>query len=62
MLTTPATAVLVHIGADSLKKPHHIVTLLFSEALKDHDNCLKLHCENEISFSNTYILHSSQFT
>ena len=37
MLTTPAT-VLVHIGADSLKKPHHIVTLRFSEVVNDHAN------------------------
>ena len=27
-----------HIGADSLKKPHHIVTLQFSEVVKDHAN------------------------
>ena len=25
-----------HIGADSLKKPHHIITLQFSEVVKDH--------------------------
>ena len=25
-----------HVGADSLKKPHHIVTLPFSEVVKDH--------------------------
>ena len=34
-LTAPA-AMPAHIGADSLKKPHHIVTLRFSEAVKDH--------------------------
>ena len=33
--TAPAT-VPEHIGADSLKKPHHIVTLRFSEVVKDH--------------------------
>ena len=34
-LTSPA-AVPVHIGADSLKKPYHIITLRFSEFVKDH--------------------------
>ena len=33
--TAPA-AVPAHVGADSLKKPHHIVTLRFSEVVKDH--------------------------
>ena len=28
----------VHIGVDSLKKPHHIITLRFSEVVKDHAN------------------------
>ena len=28
----------VHIGADRLKKPHHIITLRFSEVVKDHPN------------------------
>ena len=31
-----------HAGAESLKKPHHIVTLRFSEVLvKDHANSIK---------------------
>ena len=29
-----------HIGADCLKKPHHIVTLRFIEVVKDHAICL----------------------
>ena len=29
-------AMLVLVGADSLKKPHHIVTLRFSEVVKNH--------------------------
>ena len=36
-LTAPA-ALPVHIGADSLKKPHHIATLWFSEVVNDHPN------------------------
>ena len=35
--TAPATMP-AHIGADSLEKPHHMVTLRFSEAEKDHAN------------------------
>ena len=27
-----------HIGADSLKKPHHMATLRFSEVVKDRAN------------------------
>ena len=34
-MTAPA-AVLVYVGADSLKKPHHIATLLFSKGVNDH--------------------------
>ena len=33
-----------HIGAESLKKPHHIVTLWFSEIVKDHAIC-SLSCD-----------------
>ena len=33
--TAPA-AVPAHVGADSRKKPHHIVTLRFSEVVKNH--------------------------
>ena len=29
-------AVQAHDGAESLKKPHHIITLQFSEVVKDH--------------------------
>ena len=29
----------VHVGANSLKKPHHIVILRFSEVVKDHAIC-----------------------
>ena len=29
---------LVHVGADSLIKPHHIATLWFSEFVNDHPN------------------------
>ena len=36
-LISPA-AVLVHVGADTLKKPHHITTLWFSEVVNDHHN------------------------
>ena len=35
-----------HIGADSLKKSHHIVTLRFSEVVKDH---AQEHAERELS-------------
>ena len=35
--TAPATMP-VHIGANSLKKPHHIVILRFSEVVKGHAN------------------------
>ena len=28
-----------HLGAESLKKPHDIVTLRFIELVKDHGNC-----------------------
>ena len=41
MITAPAS-VPAHIGAESLKKPHHIVTLRFSEVVKDHANYLLL--------------------
>ena len=34
-LTAPAN-VPAYVGADSLKKPHHIITLRFSEVVKDH--------------------------
>ena len=27
-----------YVGAECLKKPHHIVTLQFSEVVKDHAN------------------------
>ena len=37
--TAPA-AMLAHVGADCLKKPHHIVTLRFIEVVKDHANYL----------------------
>ena len=30
-------------GAVSLKKPHHIITLRFSEVVNDHANYVKLH-------------------
>ena len=33
---TELAAVPAHVGAESLKKPHHIVTLQFSEVVKDH--------------------------
>ena len=33
--TAPSTMP-VHVGANSLKKPHHIVILLFSEVVKGH--------------------------
>ena len=39
--TGPA-AMPAHIGADSLKKPHHIITLQFSEVVKDRANCILL--------------------
>ena len=32
---------LVHVGANSLKKPHHIVILRFSEVVKGHANYFK---------------------
>ena len=35
MQTAPA-AMPAQIGTDSLKKPHHIITLRFSEVVKDH--------------------------
>ena len=31
-------SMLTHIGAESLKIPYHIVTLEFSEDVKDHAN------------------------
>ena len=31
-------------GAVSLKKPHHIVTLQFSEVVKDHANNTYVNC------------------
>ena len=34
--STRRRAVPGYVGADSLKKPHHIVTLQFSEVVKDH--------------------------
>ena len=34
--STSSNAGPAHIGAESLKKPHHIVTLRFSEVVKDH--------------------------
>ena len=36
--TAPATMP-VHIGVNSLKKPHHIIILRFSEAVKGHAKC-----------------------
>ena len=43
-MTAPAAG-LAHVGAESLKKPHHIVTLQFSEVVKDHAKCLEMaHC------------------
>ena len=38
---TAIAGVPAHIGADSLKKPHHIITLWFSEVVKDHANSFK---------------------
>ena len=34
-----------HIGADSLKKPHPIVTLRFSEVVTDQANYYKHHAK-----------------
>ena len=39
MLTAPA-AVSAHVGIDSLKKPHDIISLSFCEVIKDHATCL----------------------
>ena len=36
---TAPTAVPVHGGADSLKKPHHITTLWFNKVANDHPKC-----------------------
>ena len=33
-------AMLALVGADSLKKPHHIITLRFSDVVKDHAKCM----------------------
>ncbi len=30
----------VHVGANSLKKPHHIIILRFSEVVKGHAKCV----------------------
>ena len=37
-MTAPA-AVLAHLGAESLKKPHDIVTLSFRQGLKGQAKC-----------------------
>ena len=37
-----AAAMLVHVGANSLKKTHHIVILQFSEVVKCHANRIEL--------------------
>ena len=34
-------AVSTNAGAVSLKKPHHVITLRFSEVVKDHAKSLK---------------------
>ena len=38
----------VHVGANSLKKPHHIVILRFSEVVKDHANCSAEHAHTQV--------------
>ena len=44
-----------HIGADSLKKRHHIVTLWFSEVVKDHANYLKIGATWLVTFETKLI-------
>ena len=38
-----------HAGAESLKKPHHIVNLRFSEVVKDHANYMN-HDSHSVDF------------
>ena len=59
---TALAAMLIHIGANSMKKPHHIVILRFSELVKGHANYVQ-----HISFNlyhmillHTYVPYSSQ--
>ena len=39
-----------HAGAESLKKPHHIVALRFSEVVNDHANCQEHRLDVKLRF------------
>ena len=39
----------VHVGADSLRKPHHIATLLFSEVVNGHPKYYQKKMSNIVS-------------
>ena len=49
---------MAHIGGESLKKPHHIVTLRFSEVVKDHANYKTILI---IAFEENTVVHYSFF-
>ena len=61
--TAPATMPALHIGADSLKKPHHIVTLQFSEVVKDHGyNMSYIHGIETMHLRNRVLVKPTKFS
>ena len=49
---------LAHVGTDSLKKPHHTVTLQFSKVVKDHAKSEGIYRVDQMTHETLIILVS----